>query len=146
MPHKLGLSDEDYVFGDIRGVIGKALDVAQEGHQVRGWLDHYRIGFHRVYEIVEDLTIEFIDNIFFLENGARLIAVAVNECVQDGCEHFACSGDHFCRSNLLDQMRIIFERLYTLCDIDCDVADSFKIAVHTHSREQQPEIDSYGLS
>lgn len=126
-------------------MIGESFDVAKQCHKMRRRLDHDGIGLHLVDKIVKNLPIKFIDDIFFFEDGACFLAIVVDKGIEDIREHAACSRNHFEGTNAFDEGMIVLECIHALGDIDCNIADTLKIAIDVHSREQQAQVDGHGL-
>src|ERR1700684_4084742 len=87
MPDVDPLHQKQYVLGDIGGVVGNALQVADHHHQVESLVNVGGVLFHEAGELVVAGGTEGIDGVIGGEHAPRQVRVAMDESIQRLTHH-----------------------------------------------------------
>ncbi len=89
MPNIEAAHPEDDVFGDIRGVIRDALQMARGQHELHSGSDERNILGHAEQQVLEDAVAVLVHNVVALQNLRGKFGIAKDERAQAAADHRA---------------------------------------------------------
>src|SRR5579875_3816104 len=87
MTHIGALNEENHVFSDIGGVVGNALEVASDKHQVDAAAYDCRVRLHIAHKLVVNRIPHLINCVVRLENTAGETGIPLDEGVETVAKH-----------------------------------------------------------
>src|SRR4029077_10289633 len=88
------LHPEDYVFGDVGGVVGDALQVAGDEQGVESLPHDVGTLVHRLHQLNESIVLHAIDDVIHFEDRLGQFGFAFDECFQGSANHGADGSAH----------------------------------------------------
>ena len=137
--------DEDHVFGDVRGVVTDALEVAGDEDKVEGWLDRRRILQHEGQQFPEDLRLQIIEAIIFVQHLLGEDDVAADERIEGIAQHGLGDTRHSRDVDQLLHRRVRRVAARRLRDVHRQIADAFEVRVDLDRGDDRPQVGRHRL-
>ncbi len=140
-----GGDHEDHVFGDVGGVVADAFQVPRDQDQIERRLDRRGILKHVGQQLAEDLRLERVELVVFIEHALRERRVAADECVERVAQHALRDHRHLGDVDQPLDRRVDRVAKRRLGDVDRQVADALEVGVDLHSRDDRAKIHGHRL-
>ena len=129
MSHVPRRDDEDDVLGDVGRVVTDALEMAGHQDQVQRRLDGGRILQHASEQFPEDLRLEGVEPIVFVEHVLGELDVSADEGIERIAQHVAGDCRHQRDVNQLLHGRMARVAAGRLGDVHGEIAHPFEVGV-----------------
>src|ERR1019366_5063668 len=145
MPDVDPLHQKQYVFGDVGGVVGDPLQIADDHHQVESLLDVAGVFLHEAGKFVVAGGAQAVDGVVGGEHAAGQVRVAMDESIERLPHHgLHQAGD----VRNIDHGRddgAFHQRQCALGNADRQVAHSFQVGVDLERGDDQAQVGRHGL-
>src|SRR5260370_31344325 len=145
MPYVGAADPKNYVFGDIRRVIGYALEVARKKQGVEsGAMSRHAVG-HGEAGGFEDLAVHVVDEVVALKHGVGEIGVRGQERVQSVAHHLDRQRSHAGNVDVEWRFGIVHHVHHALDDVHRLVPDALQVGIDLDAGDDEAQVDGHGL-
>src|SRR5580692_800294 len=136
---------ENYILGNVRGVIGDALEIACDQQNVQRLPCAGRIVVHLLHQVDERLIFHAINDAIHLQHGFGDFGLTVEEGLQRTLHHRAHAIGHAGYVDRQTDLRLADQVEHALRDVYRLVADALEISVDLQDCENEAKIHRHRL-
>src|SRR5579863_2427570 len=145
VPDVGALHPEDYVFGDVGGVVGDAFQIAGHQQRVQSLTDDFGVVVHGLDQLDESVVAHAVDHAVHFEHGLRQFDFTFNKRFQRAANHGADRGAHAGDVNRQLRRRKLDHIHHALGDVYRLVAHAFEIGINLGHGKNESQVDGHGL-
>src|SRR5271156_3312426 len=134
------LHPENYIFRDIGGVVGYALEVAGHEQRVEGLAYHLGTLVHGLHQLDEGIVAHAVDHVVHLEHGLGEFDLAFDKRLQSAAHHGTDGRSHAGDVDGQFDRRQIHHVHHPLGDVDGLVADALEVRIDLGDGEDEAQI------